>query len=114
MNISKREHTLAVALAEILGNVTPVTPDPAAVLSSVRKIAIAVLHDQGLIVEDGRSIALLPPGYKAVPIDPTCAQLLAVLGGNAQEAEKVLLAADYTVMVNAAPSIPTFEGLEKS
>ena len=84
-----------------------------AVLSDIRKIAISTLNGQGILIEDNRSIALLPPGYKAVPIEPTCEQLTAVLGADADESEKVLLAGDYVAMVKAAPTIPTFDGLEK-
>jgi hypothetical protein len=112
MNISTREHALAVALAEILGNVTPVTNDPASVLSSVRKIAVAALSNQ-IPDRDGRSLVLLPPGYKAVPIEPTEAQLAALLGDSAHESEKLLLVADYTALINAAPVIPSICEPEK-
>lgn len=114
MNVSNREHALAVALAEILGNVTPVNSDPASVLDNVRKIAVKVLHEQFAPLTEPCSLVLLPDGYKAVPVDPTNAQLVAVLGDKALDSEKLLVAADYTVMVNAGPKIQTLYELEKS
>jgi hypothetical protein len=114
MNVSNREHALAVALAEILGNVTPVNPDPASVLENVRKIAVKVLHEQFAPLTEPCRLVLLPDGYKVVPVDPTDAQLIAVLGGKPPEPEKVLLAADYTAMVNAGPDVETLYELQKS
>lgn len=113
MNVSNREHALAVALAEILGNVTPVNPDPASVLENVRKIAVKVLHEQFMPRKVPCSLVLLPDGYKVVPVEPTDAQLMAVLGDRSPESEKLLLAADYTVMVNAGPDVETLFELQK-